>query len=173
MSEEFGLDPEFLKSKLIEQPVKPVYKPPKVSKKLDKYDKAQMYLLYYMLKNKEVIQVYDREIPYMPTERYRNLAFHISYYYKMNGDIVVAGLVDQLGSQDELLKTLGEIEQLGLKDDYTLKEIEDYIRVIQEYDIKNGQAELERKLKEERDMNEKVRIANEMIALKVRREQYD
>lgn len=173
MSQEFGLNPEFLKSKLSDQTEKPVLKLPTVSRKLNKYDKAQMYLLYYMLKYKEVIQLYNQEIPYLPTERYRNLAFHISYYYKINGNIDIASLIDQFENKEELLKTLGEIDQLNLKENYTMEEIQDYIQVIREYDIKNGQADLERRLKEERDIHEKVRIANEIIALKVRREQYD
>ena len=54
--------------------------------------------------------------------------------------------------------------------DQIIEEIEDYLNTIKEYNIKNGQAELSQKLKNERDLSEKVKIAEEMIALKVRRE---
>ena len=109
----------------------------------------------------------------MPTEQYRNLAFHISYYYKIYGDINISSLIDQFEDNKELIHTLGKIEQLNLKEDYTLEEIEDYLNTIKEYNIKNGQAELQKKLKTEQDSKEKVRIANEILALKVRRDEND
>lgn len=173
VSEESNLDIEFLKSQLLERTIIKKQVPvvtSKPKKKLNKYDKAQMYLLYYMLRSKEVIRLYNKKITYMPNDGYRNLAFHISYYYKMNKDIDVAALMDQFENNADLLQTLGEIERLNLKDNYTIEEITDYLDTIKEYNIKNGQAELEQKLKQERDTKEKIRIANEMIALKVRRE---
>lgn len=174
ISEESKLDIEFLKAQLIskEAPKKTEEKKI-VKKKINKYDKAQMYLLYYMLRSKEVIRLYNKKITFMPTEQYRNLAFHISYYYKLYGDINISSLIDQFEDNKELIRTLGEIEQLNLKEDYTIEEIEDYLNTIKEYNIKNGQAELQKQLKEERDLKEKVRIANEILALKVRREEND
>ena len=78
--------------------------------------------------------------------------------------------MNECNENKDLLKTIGEIEQLRLKEEYTIEEIEDYLNTIKEYNIKNGQAELSQKLKNERDLSEKVKIAEEMIALKVRRE---
>lgn len=177
ISEESKLDIEFLKaqlaSKTSKEAPKKIEEKKIVKKKMNKYDKAQMYLLYYMLRSKEVIRLYNKKITFMPTEQYRNLAFHISYYYKLYGDINISSLIDQFEDNKELIRTLGEIEQLNLKEDYTLEEIEDYLNTIKEYNIKNGQAELQRKLKEERNSKEKVRIANEILALKVRRDEND
>ncbi len=173
ISEETHLDIEFLKAQLLERTTVKKENPvitQKPQKRLNKYDKAQMYLLYYMLRSKEVIRLYNKKITYMPNDRYRNLAFHISYYYKMNKDIDVAALMDQFEDNNDLIQTLGEIERLNLKETYTIEEITDYLDTIKEYNIKNGQAELEQKLKQERDTKEKIRIANEMIALRVRRE---
>lgn len=173
ISEESNLEVEFLKSQLQEKqaPPKKIDMPKVVpQRKLNKYDKAQMYLLYYMLQNEEVIRLYNQKITFMPNEKYRNLAFHISYYYKTNGNINIASLMNECNENKDLLKTIGEIEQLRLKEEYTIEEIEDYLNTIKEYNIKNGQAELSQKLKNERDLSEKVKIAEEMIALKVRRE---
>lgn len=176
VSEESKLDIEFLKTQLAskEKPKQIEHDRKKVlNKKRNKYDKAQMYLLYYMLRSKEVIKLYNQKITFMPNEQYRNLAFHISYYYKLYGDINVSSLIDQFEDNKDLLKTLGEIEQLELKEEYTVEEIYDYLNTIKEYNLKNGQAELQKKLKEEQDLKEKVRIANEILALKVRREEND
>lgn len=175
LSEESKLDIEFLRSRLVEKeiPVSVSSEPKAPKKKLDKYEKAQMYLLYYMLESKEVIRLYNQKITFMPNERYRNLAFHISYYYKIHGEISVSALMDQLKDNSELLTLIGEISRLGLKDTYTVEEIEDYLNTIKEYNIKNGQAELQKKLKNERDISKKISIAKEFIALKVRREEHD
>ena len=174
ISEESNLDIEFLKSQLAQKEAvskENIVKKESPKKKITKYDKAQMYLLYYMLQSVEVIDLYDQKITFMPNERYRNLAFHISYYYKSNGEISITSLIDQFGNDSDLLSTLGEIIRLNLKEQYTLEEIEDYLATIKEYNIKVGQAELQQQLKNESDLKEKVRIANEMIALKVRREE--
>ena len=48
------------------------------------YIKAEQYLLYYMLNNIEVIKMYQNNIGYMPTDKYRKLAFEINYFYKNN-----------------------------------------------------------------------------------------
>ncbi len=174
ISEESKLDIEFLKAQLASKEVPKKVEEKKIEKKkMNKYDKAQMYLLYYMLRSKEVIRLYNKKITFMPTEQYRNLAFHISYYYKIYGDINISSLIDQFEDNKELIHTLGKIEQLNLKEDYTLEEIEDYLNTIKEYNIKNGQAELQKKLKTEQDSKEKVRIANEILALKVRRDEND
>ncbi|MCI9233579.1 MAG: DNA primase [Bacilli bacterium] len=175
ISEESKLDIEFLKKQLASKEVPKKIQEEKVisKKKLDKYDKAQMYLLYYMLRSKEVIRLYNKKITFMPNEQYRNLAFHISYYYKLYGKINVSSLIDQFEDNKELIRTLGQIEQLNLKEDYSVEEINDYLNTIKEYNVRNGQAELQKRLKEEQDLKEKVRIANEILALKVRREEND
>ena len=85
----------------------------------------------------------------------------------------MAALMDLFDNSPEFLSTLGEIDRLGLKEDYSIKEIEDYLATIKEYNVQNGQAELQKKLKKEQDPKEKVRIANEILALKVRREEND
>ena len=175
VSEESRLEIGFLKEQLTTKkaPQKPTETKKQTDRKLNKYDKAQMYLLYYMLQSKEVIRLYNKKITFMPNEQYRNLAFHISYYYKLYGDINISSLIDQFEDNRDLIRTLGEIEQLNLKENYTIEEINDYFNAIKEYNVKNGQAELQKKLKEERDTKEKVRIANEILALKVRREEND
>ncbi len=175
VSEESRLEIGFLKEQLTTKkaPPKPTETKKQTDRKLNKYDKAQMYLLYYMLQSKEVIRLYNKKITFMPNEQYRNLAFHISYYYKLYGDINISSLIDQFEDNRDLIRTLGEIEQLNLKENYTIEEINDYFNAIKEYNVKNGQAELQKKLKEERDTKEKVRIANEILALKVRREEND
>ena len=55
-----------------------------------KYEKAEMNLIYYMLKDSKVIlQYYARKI-YLPTEKYRFLVREICAYYQKYGNINIA-----------------------------------------------------------------------------------
>ena len=49
---------------------------------IDKYQKAERSLLYYMFISPEVIKIYNKKITYMPTENYRKLAREVSLFYK-------------------------------------------------------------------------------------------
>ena len=55
---------------------------PKI-KKSNKYEKSVQSLLYYMLKESEVIKLYDKKITHIENDDYRHLAFQISASTKM------------------------------------------------------------------------------------------
>ncbi len=167
VSEESNLDIEFLESKLKPQEKEKIkeIKPVKVTKE-SKYEKAEKYLIFYMLKNKEVIKIYNKKITYMPTDKYRYLAYEISIFYKDNNYINVADLLTSLNDNEEALKTIGEIESLNLKEEYTVDEINDYIDVIKEYNINFQIKKLNEKIAEEIDPLEKAKIAEQIIKLK-------
>jgi len=167
VSEESNLDIEFLESKLKPQEKEKIkeVKPVKVTKE-SKYEKAEKYLIFYMLKNKDVIKIYNKKITYMPTDKYRYLAYEISIFYKDNNYINVADLMTSLNENESALKTIGEIESLNLKEDYTIDEINDYIDVIKEYNINFQIKKLKEKIDEEIDPLEKAKIAEQIIKLK-------
>lgn len=133
----------------------------------NKYTKAEQYLLYYMLRSKEVIRDYNKKTTYFPTDRYRRLAYEITHFYKDNKYIDVADLLSNL-SDDELIKTINEIEMLDLPDKPMEFEIDDYINVITEYNINYEINRLREKLKQSSNINEKAEIL-EKIAM-IRRE---
>lgn len=177
ISEESGLTEEFLKKQLqaktndiknqetvtVEDRVTP-------KKKINKYVQAEENLIYYMLKSPEVIKIYDHKMTYMPTEEYRFLAREISYFYKKYHLINVADFITFLGDNNTLITTLGKILALPLKEQYTLEEIEDYVRVIREYNVENEQQRLQGQMKQITDPLEKARIAQRIIELKIKGE---
>ena len=135
VSKETGVDKEFLKSKLEKHEYKEIKKPKlKEKKHFDKYQKAEVRLIFYMLKDKEVVKLYRKKITYMPTLKYRNLARIIDYYVKNNGDIVLADFLTFITDTDDY-KTATEIISLNIKENYTKDEIIDYKNVIKEYNI--------------------------------------
>ena len=170
ISNESGIDIDLLKSKIkpVEKNIQNVEK--KEKKKYTKYEKAQMYLIYYMLKSPSVIKAYDRKVTYIPTEKYRKLAYEISYYYKKNcsiDGINEADFITHLSSENEkLLNVLGEINRLGLKEEFTQDEIDDYINVINEFNLKKECNNLGEKIHNELSPIEKAKLLQRIIDLK-------
>lgn len=181
VSDESGLDLKFLKDKLDnlssekeENIVKKIYKEPVKPKViLNKYTVAERNLLYYMLKSPEVIKMYDKKITYMPTESYRMLGRQISYFYKINGYISVADLMSEIASSEDLIKALGDIASMELKEEYSKEEINDYIMAIREYNLNYEKDRLTREMKATPDPFKKMELAKQIIDLKMKEEQYD
>ena len=141
--------------------------------KLTKFEKSERNLVYYMLKYPNVIRMYDKKITYMPTDKYRHLAFQISTFLKKYGYISTADLLTELRDDEDSIKVIGELEALELHEDYNEEEIDDYLENIRIY---NEQQQIDRYKKEmlkEVDFNKKIELANKVIASKLRSEEND
>ena len=168
ISKESNLDVEFLKSKLSvkkEVPKKIEPKPEKTYNKSNMYLKAEQYLLYYMLQYENVIKMYQKNIGYMPTDKYRKLAFEIYYFYKNNNYINVSDLMVLLNDDQEKIDTINEINLLNLKDEYTNEEIMDYIKTIRDYNIKVESKRLKDLMKKELDPLKKAEYAEKILEI--------
>lgn len=141
--------------------------------KLTKFEKSERNLVYYMLKYPNVIRMYDKKITYMPTDKYRHLAFQINTFFKKYGYISTADLLTELRDDEDSIKVIGELEALELHEDYNEEEIDDYLENIRIY---NEQQQIDRYKKEmlkEVDFNKKIELANKVIASKLRSEEND
>ena len=168
LSEESKLDIDFLREKLESiTEVKEVKSVLKKNTDIDRYDKAQMYLIYYMLNNDDVVEEYDNKVNYMPNEKYRKLATYISCFYKENGHVCIADLMTYLSNYEGMREVVNEILSLNLKDEYTKSEINDYIFVIKDYNIRNEISRLQIEQKNVIDNVRKIEIAQRIIDLKL------
>ncbi len=175
VSNESNLDIDFLRSKLtnVKSGNTIINKDTrKENKKITKYQKAEENLIFYMLKSVEVIKLYDEKITYMPDETYRTLAREISYFYKKYGYINSADLISNI-KDNSIINTLGKVEMLNLKNEYTINEINDYINTIWDYNLKFEINNLKEKIKNETDPIEKAKLAQKIVDLKVRGDKYD
>ena len=173
LSSESNLDINFLRSKL-----------PEIDKKVNeneiiintrnkkvygKYEMAERSLIYYMLKNKDVIKIYNNKTPFMPDEKYRQLAREIVSYYQINGIISAADLITELMKyNNDLVSLIGDIESNDFKDEYTLDEINDYINVINEFNIKKETKKIKEQIHAEVDPLKKAMMAQKIMDLKMR-----
>lgn len=171
LSKETGLDESIIREK-VKVPDKSLERKiikkekPKENIKTDKYQKAEKSLIYYMLLSKEVIKIYNKKITYMPTYKYRELAREISLFYKEKGNINIADLIDYCIDDEEMSNTIGEIQSMHLKENYSLQQIDDYINVIREYNVINETNRLMGLMKKETDGAKKAQIAQKIIDLK-------
>lgn len=174
LSEETKLDIEFIKNKIgaNEKTKKEDIIMPE-TKRLNKYEKSERNLLFYMLHNSNVIKMYDKKITYMPTNRYRHLAFQVSSFYKKYGYIDIADLLTELRNDEDSIKTIGELESLTLKADYKIEEIEDYLENIRKYNVENQIKIYQKELSKSSDYNKKIELANKLIEHKLRSEDND
>ena len=172
LSEESKLDIEFLRDRLssIEEvkEVKPVVKE---KKEIDMYDKAQMWLIYYMFNYDFAVEMYDKDVTYMPNDKFRKLATYISCFYKEHGFVKVADLITYLYEFDGMKEVVSEILSLDLPDKCTKNDIKDCIFTIRDYNIKNEISRLQREQRNETDKFKKLEIGKKIVELKMKEQE--
>lgn len=135
-------------------------------KKYNQYEIASRNLLYYMLKDEKIISLVEDKIAYFPDNVIRNLSNEIIYYYHKYGSLNIADFISYLNSKNEEYKLFIEIMGMNKNDKYNKEEIEDYIKVINDYPLKRKINELNNRLKEETDPLKKASILSEMLSIK-------
>ena len=172
LSEESKLDIEFLRDRLssveVVREVKPIVKE---KKEIDMYDKAQMWLIYYMFNNDFAVEMYDKEVTYMPNDKFRKLATYISCFYKEHGFVNVADLMTYLYEFDGMKEVVSDILSLDLPDKCNKNDIKDCIFTIRDYNIKNEIFRLQRELVNETDKLKKLEIGNKIVELKMKEQE--
>ena len=108
LSLESKLDIEFLRNslnnkKVVKKDIKIVTNPVRENK----YELATKYLIYYMLKDKKAIKIYNNSKVFIPNEKYRLLAKEISCFYLNNGFIKVDDLINSFVNDDDIIKLIG------------------------------------------------------------------
>ena len=171
LSVDTGLDKDFIKSQINEKNVKPkgliIKKEPYC---VNKYQRAEMNLLYYMLRNKKNVLQFEASGVFLPTDKYRFLAREICAYIRNCGNISPADFLTFINENEESLKTLGEIMNLELKEEASEQEIDDYLNCINEYNVKQEIEKLQLKMKNAIDINEKLEFAKQIALLNGRGE---
>jgi len=145
----------------------------KANNKLNKYEKSERNLLFYMLRYKEVIKMYDNKITHISNDNYRHLAYEISSFYKQNKYINVADLITALVDDPDAIKTIGELESLNLNEKYRDEEIDDYLNNILEENFKNQQEIYEKEINNTDSLEKQLEYASKSIEFKLRSEEND
>lgn len=126
--------------------------------KKDKYYLATYALLYYMLVDKRCLNYYNQGKINFPKEEERFLASEISYYYQKYGTVTPADFYTYLNDKEKLLVVLNRVLELDLDSEVEEKELFDYIRTVQEYQIVQEIKKLKKQLQNENDIMIKAQI---------------
>lgn len=164
ISKEMDIDEDLIRNHLTKKKVLPKVK--EVEVKTDKYEKAISTLVYYMFKDPEIIIMYNKKVTYIPIKEYRMLAREIAMFYKNFGFINEADFIDYIECDPDLMETINKINKNNHKESYKLEEIEDYINVIREYNVKEEVKRLTRKMEGITDPLKQAQIAEEILKLK-------
>ena len=180
LSEEIKIDINVLKNKLntIEEKKDKAVTIKKISlkqnnKKNNKFEKAEKYLLYYILISKKALKLYIEEKVYLFTGKYRLLANEVVHYYRETSKVELADIMTVVSEDINLKETLNEIMQLELKEKCTIEEIKDYIKTIRQYNVNIEINRLMNQMKKEVDAIKKASISLKIIKLKKEERNYD
>lgn len=131
---------------------------------VDKYNKAEHDLLFYMLNSKDVAMKYEAKAGFMYNDKYRVIASYIIDYYRKHNQMIIADFINGI-TKEELIQTVIEIANSPLPIPFEDQAIDDYIHTI---------AANARKLKKEQlleqfnyilDPQQKARILQEIVEL--------
>lgn len=138
----------------------------KEKKNYNKYGQAENNLIYYMLRDKKVINMVENRVSYFPTQNIRELSNEIIYYFHKYGIINVADFISYISTREEILNALKDILAMDIKEDFQIEEIEDYIFVINEYHKEVKINSLYKELKEEKDPIKQAKISEEIMKIR-------
>ena len=134
---------------------------------LDKYILAEKNLLFYMLNDRQVSDIYEAKAGFMHNDTYRALAAYIRDYYRTHKTMDVANLIDKIGSSHStLVNALTDIAECSLPLPYQKEVIDDYIARITENTKNIREQELQKQFKDVLAPSAKAEILQKLIDLK-------
>ena len=132
----------------------------------DKYFLASAALLYYMFSNKECLEEYDKGNINFLHEEERFLASEISYYKHRYNTLNIADFYTYIDNKPELREVLDKVLDLDYPDEVSLKDINEYVKVLREYQVNKEIDKLKKELSNEINVNKQVQIMNRIKDLK-------
>ena len=132
----------------------------------NKYGQATDNLLYYMTISPNVIEIAEQKVTKIMDDKKRRLFNEIISYYHKYGGVVVADFITYLATKTNVSDTFLEIVALNLKKEYTLEEIDDYIKCINDYWKKNIIDKLKLDLSKEPDPIKQANILKEIMKIR-------
>ena len=168
LSDNFNIDYKTIKDKYdsLKKKEKLPPKELKQTKTYNKYGKAEINLINYMLKDERVLNMVDKRVGYFPTQNIRELSNEIIYYFHKYGIINIADFISYISERENILNTLKDILAMDIKENFEIEEIEDYIFVINEYHKEEKIKKLNKDLKEEKDPIKQAKISAEIMKIR-------
>lgn len=167
LSKETGVDIDTINSLLKNIPKKKpelITKPLKVKK--SKYEMAEEYLIYYMLRSKEAILQYQNDVAYLTNKNLAMIAIKILDFYEKKGYINVTDFTLFLEDNVVLINEVLKIDSFDLPDEVDANVIKDYVKTIDEGILNSEIKKIKEQISAESDVAKKVILLEKLATLK-------
>lgn len=134
--------------------------------KKNKYQKAEEYLIYYMLRNKEAIMLYQNNVSYLEDPKLSMLAMEILEFYEKNNYINTTDFTIFLEDKNELINEVLRIDSMSLPKEVKNDVLKDYIKTIDEGILKKEIENLKKEIAKETNVAKKITMLEKLRSLK-------
>ena len=170
LSKDYDLSLDVLKNKMLEfSPIEVKHNiEPKIKEKVhkDAYMIGSEKILYFMMNGEQYIRLYQKKLGFFSEPIYREIANEIVYFCEMNGAITVADFITYIIDKDDIKEKVMEIVNDSANDDVTIEAMDEYIEAVSKVMIKNEIKRLKILMKNELDVDKKMKIAMQIAELK-------
>ena len=133
--------------------------------KINKYDKASTYLLYYMMNDIKYVNLYQKKLGFFKEENYREIANLILYYVSKNKSINIADFLTFI-QDNELRNNIYNIVNQCNFIDLEIDVAEELVKYIKQMTLENEIKNLKGQLKNTNDITTKEKIGQQIVNLR-------
>ena len=138
----------------------------RTSLKKDKYQKAEEYLVHYMLRNVDAVLIYQNNVSYLNDPMLSKIAMQILEFYEINRYINITDFTVFLEDKTDLIEKSLIIDDLRLPDEVNVDILMDYVKTIDEGILKREIEKTKKQIKEEMDVAKKISLTEKLRNLK-------
>ncbi|MBQ9013326.1 MAG: DNA primase [Bacilli bacterium] len=132
----------------------------------DKYQKAEEYLIYYMLKSKDAVVEYEKNVGYLNDKLLSEIAMQILEFYYRYNYINTSDFIVFLEDKTDLINEVLRIDDFNLPAEYNADAFSEYIKTIDEGILKKKIKKLKNEIKNEIDVTKKILLLEKLTNLK-------
>ena len=132
----------------------------------DKYQKAEEYLVHYMLRNVDAVLIYQNNVSYLNDPMLSKIAMEILEFYEINRYINITDFTVFLEDKIDLIEKSLIIDDLSLPDEVNTDILMDYVKTIDEGILKREIEKTKKQIKEEMDVAKKISLTEKLRNLK-------
>lgn len=132
----------------------------------DKYQKAEEYLVHYMLRNVDAVLIYQNNVSYLNDPILSKIAMQILEFYEINRYINITDFTVFLEDKTDLIEKSLIIDDLRLSDEVNVDILMDYVKTIDEGILKREIEKTKKQIKEEMDVAKKISLTEKLRNLK-------
>lgn len=132
----------------------------------NKYEMAEEYLIYYMLRNPDAILLYQNKASYLTNKTLSLIAIKILEFYELNHYINVTDFSLFLQDDEKLINEVLRIDGFDIPDKVKNEVIEDYIKTIDDGIIKREIDKTKEKINRTQDVAKKIVLLEKLATLK-------